>query len=186
MNQQTIFVNSEQQCYEMFSEPVHFPLDIGNEQLIITMQDQRTIIDRRNWYLSRPPNIMPSDAVPSSRREKEPINLYSLIAQLWQVLNGISAHLQIPAKSGQPMQLGPERPFCFHYEKQTDTEDLPYFQNYDRLKHGEKVIRHVHYVVESAVKNRATNTETDQNNERMEIEELTDIEDIMAHVTGVK
>uniref|UniRef100_A0A1I8JUN9 Uncharacterized protein n=1 Tax=Anopheles funestus TaxID=62324 RepID=A0A1I8JUN9_ANOFN len=175
MNHQSILVNSEQKSYELFSEPVHFPLVIGNETLVVTMQDQRNIIDRRNWFLTRCPNALSTDAV-TLGTDNDLLNLYPLLTRILLELQTKTAGLQMYSASAQHIQRGQEKPFCFHYEKQTDTEDLPYFQNYDRVKHGERVIKHVHYYVESAVKSKATNTDTTR--EQMETEEITDLEDL--------
>ncbi|XP_053660851.1 uncharacterized protein LOC128709852 [Anopheles marshallii] len=172
MNHQTILLNSEQNCSEMFSEPVHFPLVFGNETYVLTIQDQRNVIDRRSWFLSRSSKALSTNAVPLGG-DNGPINLNPLIAQILMELQANGAAYQMDTLPAQHIQRGQAKPFCFHYEKQTDTEDLSYYQNYDRLKQGEMVIKHVHYYVESAMKSRATNTET-----TMETEEITDIEDI--------
>uniref|UniRef100_A0A182LYN1 Uncharacterized protein n=1 Tax=Anopheles culicifacies TaxID=139723 RepID=A0A182LYN1_9DIPT len=160
----------------MFSEPVHFPLVIGNETLVLTVQDQRNIIDRRNWFLSRPPNPPQVATVPPLVEDNVPINLYPLIARILLELQAKDAAFQLHSFPTQQMKCGQEQPFCFHYAKQTDTDDLPYYQNYDRLTHGQKVVKHVHYFVESAVKSTSTNTDT--SSVGMETEEITDIEDI--------
>ncbi|XP_052890755.1 uncharacterized protein LOC128298969 [Anopheles moucheti] len=170
MNHQTILVDSQQKCYEMCSEPVHFPLIIGNETFVLTMQDQRNIVDRRNWFLSRSSSAL---AAAPLGGENGPTNLYPLKGQILLELQANGAAFQMDTLPSQLIQGGQAKQFTFHYEKQTDTEDLSYYQNYDRLKQGEMVIKHVHYYVESAVKSKATNTET-----TMETDEITDIEDI--------
>ena len=203
MNQQSILINSEQKSYEMFAEPVHckethvkskqivrfiflfsflhlqVPLVIGNETFIITWQDQRNIIDRRNWFLSRPPNATPTGIeCPMGGDQTAMINYQSLLAQILHELRGNDAAFESNLPPGRNMDARQCKPFCFHYEKKTDTEDLPYYQNRDRLRasNGERVVKHVHYYVESAVKSVGTNTfATDQ---PMETEEITDIEDL--------
>uniref|UniRef100_A0A182PF20 C2H2-type domain-containing protein n=1 Tax=Anopheles epiroticus TaxID=199890 RepID=A0A182PF20_9DIPT len=150
---------------------------IGNETFILTMQDQRNVIDRRNWYLSRQPNHhhLTTKADYPMAGDASPINNFqSLLAQIFHEVQAKcnARPTQYPYDGNQYI-----KPFCFHYEKQTDTEDLAYYQNRDRLAKGERVIKHVHYYVESAVKSVATNTSaTEQRIE--ETDDITDMEDL--------
>uniref|UniRef100_A0A182N6G1 C2H2-type domain-containing protein n=1 Tax=Anopheles dirus TaxID=7168 RepID=A0A182N6G1_9DIPT len=177
MNQQTIPVHSEQKCYEFYSEPVHSPLVIGNETFVVTMQDQRNIIDRRCWFLSRHPHAHAQPAAVD--RDQAYIFLQSLMAQLSRELHakGYVSQMHLPV---QPVDLGQSNTYCFHYEKQTDTDDLPYYQNRNRHMQGEKVVKHVHYYVDAVVKSKATNTNTVQG-ASMETEEITDCEECMPY-----
>ncbi|XP_053672050.1 uncharacterized protein LOC128722220 [Anopheles nili] len=160
MNQQKIPIHSEQQCSEIFGEPMQFPLQIGNDTFVVTYQDQRIIIDRRNWFLShilQPTKANDEMDWEQSSMYNQPnqpaINHQQVIAQLLlelQARSNTTASLQ-PVQASEFMQ---GKRFCFHYDKQTDTQDLSYYQ-----KREQKLVKHVHYFTEPLVKNMATNTD---------------------------
>ncbi|XP_050088212.1 uncharacterized protein LOC126572718 [Anopheles aquasalis] len=138
----TIRFHSEQQTNELFSEPIHFPLVIGTEQFIVTQQDERIICDRRNWFLTK---WQAAVAVPQT-----------------QAPTAVDGNQQVLCNEIRNINAQNNRKscvFCFHYDKQTTTDDLPYYQRLDELSRPEvKIVKHVHFHVEPTTKNKAVNT----------------------------
>uniref|UniRef100_A0A182JJG5 C2H2-type domain-containing protein n=1 Tax=Anopheles atroparvus TaxID=41427 RepID=A0A182JJG5_ANOAO len=180
MTHQTVQINSEQQCYEMFSEPIHYPLTIGNETFVISLQDQRQIVDRRNWFLSRIessrlPQYQSQNADKAPSQHPLPVDMQALFVRLLQELQA-SVALQFAPLLAQNVNPNQKESYCFHYPKQTDTDDLPYYQHRDRLSQEGRVVKHVHYYVECANKHKATNTE--DSGQHMDCDPITDEEDL--------
>ncbi|XP_058116078.1 uncharacterized protein LOC131284318 [Anopheles ziemanni] len=174
MPHQTIQIHSEQQQHEMFADPVHHPIVIGNETFVVTLQDQRNIVDRRNWFLSRIDSTQLGNG-PSQKANSPlpaPFDLKTFVARLLQELSASAVPPTVPT-SIQNATLKNRGVYCFHYDKQTDTDDLPYYQNRDRLARKGPVVKHVHYYVECGTKSKATNTD-----EPMECDPITDDEDM--------
>ncbi|XP_052565385.1 uncharacterized protein LOC128093269 [Culex pipiens pallens] len=131
-------IHSVQNTLELFADPVHFPITIGNDNFILTQQDQRNILDRRTWYLTHIPNQLqppPQNDLP----------------QLLQQLVTILGQLQ-PGDGAQPSD-----PFWFHYEKQTSTEDLAYHLRRIGLPmEPTTLVKHVHFVVDRTSRDKGT------------------------------
>ncbi|KFB45416.1 hypothetical protein ZHAS_00013347 [Anopheles sinensis] len=151
---------------------------IGNETFVVTLQDQRNIVDRRNWFLSRLDSTKLENG--ASQKLNPPLNAsndwQTFIVRLLQELSASAVSQTVPTASIQNGTLNQRGIYCFHYDKQTDTDDLPYYQNRDRLARVGTVVKHVHYYVECGTKSKATNT--DDANQRMDCDPITDDEDM--------
>ncbi|XP_055619164.1 uncharacterized protein LOC129764269 [Toxorhynchites rutilus septentrionalis] len=127
-------------AFDMLGDPIHLPITIGNEQFIITQQDQRSVLDRRTWFLSRPVYNAITPTPPTQ---------FLLCFNEQQILQLLLASLTVR----QPFPIV-QPPWVFHYEKQTSTDDLPYFARksdtkrmIDRSDAG-PVVKHVHFIVD--------------------------------------
>ncbi|XP_058462114.1 uncharacterized protein LOC131437069 isoform X2 [Malaya genurostris] len=155
----TIPIYSIHNSSQLLAEPVHFPIAFGNEHFMVTQQDQRHILDQRTWYLSSAP-VYPLSSIASQYAFPPAPGQLPLQQLLHQLVTILSMHQQGPCP---PQGNNGPVPFNFHYEKQTSTDDLPYYMRRfgcDETKSGEpSVIRHFHYVLNAATQNKGVNTD---------------------------
>ncbi|XP_058832737.1 uncharacterized protein LOC131690763 [Topomyia yanbarensis] len=152
----TIPIYTIHNSFQLLAEPVHFPFSFGNENFIVTQQDQRNILDRRTWFLSTPVSTL--STIPGQNlfpASPDQLSLQQLLHQLATILS-MHQHCSYP-------QQGKANPFNFHYEKQTSTDDLPYYlrkSGFDEAKPGEPpVVRHFHYVLNGMTRDMGVNTD---------------------------
>uniref|UniRef100_A0A1Q3FZX6 Uncharacterized protein n=1 Tax=Culex tarsalis TaxID=7177 RepID=A0A1Q3FZX6_CULTA len=142
----SIPIHSVQNSFELFADPVHFPITIGNDNFIITQQDQRTVLDQRTWYVTHVPNQLPPPQNPQNDLPQLPHLLQQLVTILGQLQPGTTGN-------------GVPEPFRFHYEKQTSTEDLAHHLRRIGLPMEPTLVKHVHFVVDRTSRDKGTATE---------------------------
>ncbi|XP_055602538.1 uncharacterized protein LOC129751196 [Uranotaenia lowii] len=148
-------IHSVQNAIEQVADPVHTPITIGHEPFLLTQQDQRSILDRRSWFLSKLPVSSP-ECIWHFLCQLNPCLLEQLIQ--WIMHQQFPQYPPVKSIENMPALNFPCEPrvvpYQFHYEKQTSTEDLPWYQRGNKCLEMigdqsvmERAIKHVHYVI---------------------------------------
>ncbi|EAT39118.1 AAEL009046-PA [Aedes aegypti] len=138
--------------FELVADPVYYPITIGNEQFFLVQQDRRSIIDRRTWTVIR--ILPPTDTQPQPFSNQSNQNLFCQLIQ--QILASLIFNPCLTSAIERPIAVT-SQPFKFHYERQTSTDDLCYFQRFNSIGQNDPSERkYVHFSADKSVN-------TDQN-----------------------
>lgn len=144
--------------FELVADPVYFPIVIGNEYFFVMQQDRRSITDRRTWTVVR--------IFPPTENQPQPFAIQSNQIPLYQLIQQLLALVTFyPCPTTQTVERPIPvitQPFKFHYERQTSTDDLCYFQRMSALNsicHEPPVKRHVQFTAGPNFTDKAINTD---------------------------
>ncbi|XP_055530138.1 uncharacterized protein LOC129721507 [Wyeomyia smithii] len=161
----TVPIYTLHNSFDLFADPIHTPITFGNEGFILTQQDQRNIVDRRTWYLSRPAYHPAPYSTALNPIQPPLVAQASLQELLFQLINFLSMHH--PAPTATPTQNQTLPLFNFHYEKQTSTDDLAFYQR----QHGgpcfvepklPPMVQRIQYIVSRSIRDAGVNTDEPQ------------------------